>query len=96
MAAPFLLAGAVAAVIGAVKQQWEWFVTAAVACLPLTYYFLGSPSWLFNLQGLLLLGLPLLGVVAVRFGKAWLAKLVGGILAVCCTAWLIVVIVDPW
>jgi len=95
-AAPFLLAGAVAAVIGAIKQRLAWFVISAVACLPIIFYFLAVPAWLFKLQGLLLLALPVAGILAIRLSKPWLSKLVGGLLAVVCIALLILVSVDPW
>lgn len=95
-AAPFLLAGAAAAVVGALKQRLAWFVTAAVVCLPMILYFLAVPAWLFKLQGLLLLVLSAAGIFAIRLGKPQLSKLFGGLLAVTCTVWLILVIVDPW
>lgn len=95
-AALFFLAGAGAAAIGILKQRLAWFVTAAVVCLPMALYFLAVPARLFNLQGILLLGLPIAGIIAMRLGKPWLSKLVSGLFAVMCTVWLILVLADPW
>lgn len=88
--------GAVAAGVGALKQRLLWFVISAVACLPMIAYFLLVPRPIFRAQGLLLLLLSIVGIIAVRLGKPRLSQLIGLLLAINCGGWSVFMMLDRW